>query len=262
MSDPSDPVPPGDPAPARGDETAGAARPAGGGDAAIRASDAEREQAVERLSGAAGEGRLTLEELADRVEAASTARTRGELDAVLRDLPVPAGPPAPAPAGPPAPAPAGPPAPAPGGAAGPAAGSERTGPGEPPASAAPALRSAAVFGDLKRSGVWRVPVLSRWASVFGDVKLDLREAHVPGGPVEVEAATVFGDVELLVPEGVVVDVRARVFFGDVRQDAGGDAPPGAPRIVLTGWSVFGDVRILERRLRERLADRWRWRGAA
>ena len=53
----------------------------------VRASDAEREATVERLRDAAAEGRLTLEELADRIEAASRAVTRGELAPLLSDLP-------------------------------------------------------------------------------------------------------------------------------------------------------------------------------
>jgi Domain of unknown function (DUF1707) len=45
----------------------------------LRVSDAEREATVVRLREAGGEGRLTLEELAERVEAADAARTRGAL---------------------------------------------------------------------------------------------------------------------------------------------------------------------------------------
>ena len=50
-----------------------------------------------------------------------------------------------------------------------------------------------------------------------------------------------------------MEVRARTLFGDIEQEAGGVAPPEAPRVVLTGGTVFGDVRVRERRLRERLA---------
>lgn len=53
----------------------------------IRASDAERDAAVERLSAATGEGRLTLEEFSQRMERAATARTRAELDHLVADLP-------------------------------------------------------------------------------------------------------------------------------------------------------------------------------
>lgn len=41
-----------------------------------------------RLSQAAAEGRLQAEELADRLAAALSARTYGELDALLSDLPI------------------------------------------------------------------------------------------------------------------------------------------------------------------------------
>jgi hypothetical protein len=59
-----------------------------------RAADADREQAVAALRDHAVAGRLTLEELADRVGNALTATTRGELDAVLGDLPAEAATPA------------------------------------------------------------------------------------------------------------------------------------------------------------------------
>jgi hypothetical protein len=55
--------------------------------ATLRASDADREQIAERLRRAAGEGRILAEELEERLEAAFSARTYGELDAVVADLP-------------------------------------------------------------------------------------------------------------------------------------------------------------------------------
>jgi Flp pilus assembly protein TadB len=57
--------------------------------AVLRASDAEREEVAERLRKATGEGRLLAEELEDRLAAALTARTHGELDALVADLPQP-----------------------------------------------------------------------------------------------------------------------------------------------------------------------------
>lgn len=119
------------------------------------------------------------------------------------------------------------------------------------------MSNSSVFGDLKRSGPWQLPARSGWSTVFGDVVLDLREARVPAGEIVIDARSVFGDVELLVPEGVLVEVRGRVFFGDVKQEAGLAATAGAPRIVLTGSTIFGDVRVRARRLRERLAARLR-----
>src|SRR5438046_8248037 len=55
--------------------------------ATLRASDADRERIAEQLRHATGEGRLLAEELEERLERTFAARTYGELDAVVADLP-------------------------------------------------------------------------------------------------------------------------------------------------------------------------------
>jgi hypothetical protein len=53
----------------------------------LRASDSDRDEVVERLRAATAEGRLRVGELEQRLEDAFRARTYGELDALLADLP-------------------------------------------------------------------------------------------------------------------------------------------------------------------------------
>ena len=53
----------------------------------VRASDADRDATMSRLSEAAAQGLLTFEELADRIEAAAGAVTRSDLVALTSDLP-------------------------------------------------------------------------------------------------------------------------------------------------------------------------------
>ena len=69
------------------DATTGDGEPAAG----IRASDAERDATLERLSAATGDGRLTLEEFSQRMDRATAAKTRAELDGLVADLPSDAG---------------------------------------------------------------------------------------------------------------------------------------------------------------------------
>ena len=57
------------------------------GRSVLRASDADRERIAERLRAATAEGRLVAEELEERLGAVFSARTYGELDAVVADLP-------------------------------------------------------------------------------------------------------------------------------------------------------------------------------
>src|SRR5580704_8275524 len=61
-----------------------------GGDIArseLRASHDDRDRVVEMLRVSAGDGRLTAEELDERLEQAMTARTYGELARLVADLP-------------------------------------------------------------------------------------------------------------------------------------------------------------------------------
>jgi hypothetical protein len=58
---------------------------------ALLASDADRERIAERLREATAEGRLTAEELEERLERAFAARTEADLEPLVADLPSPAG---------------------------------------------------------------------------------------------------------------------------------------------------------------------------
>jgi hypothetical protein len=58
----------------------------------LRASDADRELVAERLRNAAAEGRLFADELEERLGTALSAKTYGELDALVTDLPPSASP--------------------------------------------------------------------------------------------------------------------------------------------------------------------------
>ena len=56
-------------------------------DGGIRASDDDREDTVRQLRRGLGQGRLTVDEFDERVQSAYAARTLGELDELIRDLP-------------------------------------------------------------------------------------------------------------------------------------------------------------------------------
>lgn len=73
---------------------------------AVRASDADRERAIDLLRGHTAVGRLTAEELEERIDEAYAARSVGEVQRTLRELPDEPAAPQRAALRPPAPAPA------------------------------------------------------------------------------------------------------------------------------------------------------------
>jgi hypothetical protein len=180
----------------------------------VRASDAERDATVNRLRDATAEGRLTLEELTDRIEAAANAVTLSDLVRLTSDLPAVA------------------------------------------ADAATQSTGVRGIGDIKRSGPWTVRGENSFRTWFGHIKLDLRHAQISAPETHIHARTVFGNVDLLLREGVEVEVRARTKLGRTNLQAG-SAIPGAPRIVLTGGTFAGDIRVRHRRPWEKLVRRGR-----
>jgi hypothetical protein len=64
--------------------------------ALLRASDQDREHVADRIREASLEGRLTSDELEERLGSAYAARTYGELDTLIADLPAPSPVPVPA----------------------------------------------------------------------------------------------------------------------------------------------------------------------
>jgi Domain of unknown function (DUF1707) len=173
----------------------------------VRASDAEREAAVERLRVATVEGRLTMSELTERTEAAYTATTRGELASITADLP--------------------------------AAPGSSTAPVRPDR---PAGREwvVAVMGDTRRQGRWRVDGPLAATAVMGDVKV-----YVPDGvDVQLSGIAVMGDKKIKVREAPPgrtapkVTVRATVVMGDVK--IVGDSYAEPIRRALRGWITRDD----------------------
>jgi Domain of unknown function (DUF1707)/Cell wall-active antibiotics response 4TMS YvqF len=184
----------------------------------LRVSDAEREATVVWLREAGGEGRLTLEELAERVERADAARTRGDLDALTADLP----------------------APAPGGA-----------PSLPDAPYKERRWVVAIMGGEERKGRWRPTRRTNAIAVMGGVDIDLREAELADG-AEILAVPVMGAVTVTVPEGVSVEMSGFALMGG---NAGPDDKvlplPNAPVVRVRAFSLMGGVVVERKKARKR-----------
>ena len=173
----------------------------------VRVSDREREHVVEVLGRAAAEGRLSLDEYAERAGAAHGAQTRGELARLTDDLPA-------------------------------------VRPHRETLATSGHERLFALFGNESRKGHWVVPPYLRARAIFGDCHIELQEAQLQAPLTTIEATAVFGSVTIFVPHGV--DVRlsgVAVFGGKDSQLRGGPPPPGAPVLDVRATVVFGSVTV-------------------
>ena len=158
-----------------------------GGD--LRASHEDRDQVVEVLRVAAGDGRLTAEELDERLEAGLTARTHAELAVLTRDLPA--------------------------------------GPGLAPAAPKDLVRIDLRSGHTKREGRWLVPRQMQVRVTSGHARLDFTQAVISGRSLHIDADVRSGSLTLLTKPGVVVDtddVAVRSGHVKIRAPWGPDVP--------------------------------------
>lgn len=204
----------------------------------LRASDADREVVAEVLRQAAGDGRLTLEELSERLDAVYASRTYRDLEPIVADLPGAQIPGARPPAGP-APRPLSAPVPADG-----SAGLARVG------GTSTSQNAVAIFSETTRRGNWVVPPDLASVAVFGSVELDLREARLAARHVQIQANAVFGSVTVYVPDDITVSTDGTPILGEY-SGPHEPATPDLPHVTLTGLALFGSVEVKRKPLKRR-----------
>jgi hypothetical protein len=136
----------------------------------LRASHEDRDRVVELLRVAAGDGRLTAEELDERLEIALTARTYGQLGALVKDLP------------------------APGAVA-----------GVPVPEAKELVRIDCGSSNITRDGPWVVPQRMELRIASGHVTLDFTDAVITHPSLLIDAEVRSGALNLITKPGIVVD---------------------------------------------------------
>jgi hypothetical protein len=190
----------------------------------LRASDADRDRIADILREALAEGRLTADEHAERVEGVLAAKTVGELEVFIRDLP--------------------------------AAHQRRSAPGFAPAPNRPTLGAipadpddnvVAVFSSAARKGRWRAGRRIHAYAIFGTVEIDLSEALFEYQQVVVKVISVFGNIEVRVPENVSLRGTGGGVLGNFEVDTLDSADPDAPVVYVDGWAVLGNVEARPKR---------------
>jgi hypothetical protein len=205
-----------------GDSPSAGNPPGPGGTPELRASHEDRERTVDILRTAAGDGRLTADELDERLEAALSARTVGELGALTADLPAP-----------------------PGGSV-------------PPAK--DLVRIVQNGGSATRRGRWRVPRRMDLLLAEARATLDFTEALISHPTLRIDTDIRGGLLTLVVKPGIVVDADdLTVREGAVKVRPGTDQPaPVTLHVRLVGQVSAGQVVV---RLPRRTFAQWVHREA-
>jgi Domain of unknown function (DUF1707) len=185
----------------------------------VRASDADRELVVAAVRQAAGDGRLTLEELDQRLEAAYAAKTYADLEELTEDLPLAQ---LPDPVGGRLPA-------------------QRFG-GKPTSRF-----GIAVMSGFGRGGRWVVPRQFTGLVIMGYGAINMRDARFTEQVTRVTAFALMGGIDVIVPEDAEVHARGLGIMGIFSgRRTSGPGQAGTPVIIVTGLAVMGEICVRRR----------------
>ncbi|MGH9414111.1 MAG: LiaI-LiaF-like domain-containing protein [Terriglobales bacterium] len=104
------------------------------------------------------------------------------------------------------------------------------------------LEGFAIFGGYQRRINSQQFRGGHVEAIFGGVQIDLRRAEIDGNEARVDVSAVFGGVELRVPERWIIEMRGQPLLGGFSDETHQDMPqPGAKRLIITGFAMFGGV---------------------
>jgi hypothetical protein len=181
----------------------------------LRASDADRERAADVLNSALAEGRLSVAEHSERLDAIYQAKTQAEIVPLIDDLP-----------------------------------SKSTAVSPAPETAVATTSGrrqlfVAIFGGATRKGPWHAEPKMSVLTIFGGASFDFREARLPQQEITMTCVSVFGGVDIVVPPEMRVTDSGIALFGgrDTGSDTTESAAPNAPVLRLNGFTLFGGLSL-------------------
>ena len=176
----------------------------------VRISDADRQVVIDLLRGHCADGRITLDEFAERAGVVFGAKVRSDLDTVTADLPAVSSPP----------------------------------------STARTPSTTTVIGIMsggERTGRWRAGEHVNAVAFWGGCLIDLRGAEIDTAVVEIDAIAIMGGIEIIVPEGIKVDMTSIPIMGGCSSKVK-DVPvlAGTPLIKVRAVAFWGGISVRSR----------------
>jgi len=201
--------------------------------ALLRISDADRHKVADILRDAAGEGRIDLAELDERLESAYAAKTYADLVPITADLPVLG---------------------------------QETSPVPQPRSTGPNLPAIrhdstfSVMGGASRKGVWEVGATHSAFAMMAGIDLDLRQARFTSQETVIYANAFWASIDITVNEftHVIVDgVGIMGSFDHARDKVEPQLGPDSPVVRIKGVAVMAGVTVQRKPMPSKSKGLWR-----
>lgn len=174
-----------------------------------------RDQVIEDLKNGYAHDHLAEAEFERRLDQATAAESKGELMALVADLPDL-----------------------------PSEGS-RSGPGHVlnTGNVRQEQSFVAILGGAERKGVWRPARHNKILTFMGGVELDFSEAELAPGVTTIDVMAAMGGVEITVSEDIRVEMEGFPILGGFEDKSNFTSGPDAPVLRIRGVVIMGGVEV-------------------
>lgn len=175
----------------------------------LRISTADREQVIAHLQACTAEGRLDLDEFAERVDRVYAAKTFGDLEPILADLP-------------------------------------QRGSADAPTPVQD-LEIRSMASSVKRRGRWLVPAKLRINAKAGGIRLDMTQAVIPQTLVEIEVDAKASGIQVILPRHATAEDHGVQLFASSSKNSAEREPtetgPSPLHFRFTGQLTASSLKV-------------------
>lgn len=103
-----------------------------------------------------------------------------------------------------------------------------------------------LLSDKKFTGRWAPRADTTWWALFGEVKLDLRQADWPAERIVLDFQALCSDAKIIVPPGTTIVDDTTALLGEVKNKTSSTAPANGLTVVLDGFLFMSDLIVRDR----------------
>ena len=103
-----------------------------------------------------------------------------------------------------------------------------------------------LLSDKKFTGRWAPRADTTWWALFGEVKLDLRQADWPAERIVLDFQALCSDAKIIVPPGTTIVDDTTALLGEVKNKTSSTAPANGLTVVLDGFLFMSDLTVRDR----------------
>ena len=105
------------------------------------------------------------------------------------------------------------------------------------------ISGTVIFNDMERA--FNSPQFSGGSitTIFGDTRLNLKDAQLSENGATLDTSVVFGDILIMIPQSWTLEIRSSTVLGDLKNKSRNSQGTTGKRLIINAHIVFGDLEI-------------------